>query len=201
MGKRLFDLFFATGAILFFLPMAVMISILVLICSPGPLFYASERVGKSGQPVRCWKFRTMCVHADKKLHTLLQTSPSLKKEWFAHYKLKNDPRITFIGKFLRRTSLDELPQFFSVLKGDLSVVGPRPVTQEEITTYYREKADKIFSVKPGLTGLWQISGRNTLSFEQRVKLDEQYVEHRTFFLDLKIILKTIQQMFFSLSGC
>lgn len=200
-GKRLFDILFSLGAILFFLPFGLFISLLILITSPGPIFFAASRIGKRGESIRCWKFRTMCTDAEHKLNFLLETSPSLREEWHAFYKLKKDPRITWIGKFLRKTSLDELPQFFNVLMGDLSIVGPRPVTEEEVRTYYKEKADKILSIKPGLTGLWQTSGRNLLTFEKRVAIEVSYVENQCWSLDLKIIWRTILLMLFSQDGC
>jgi undecaprenyl-phosphate galactose phosphotransferase len=139
----------------------------------------------------------MFQDADIRLKELLENSPELKKEWETFWKLQNDPRITEFGGFLRRTSLDELPQFWNVLKGDLSVVGPRPVTADEIERFYGEKADKILSMRPGITGLWQTSGRNLITFEERVNLEESYIESQSFFYDLKLILKTIPSMFFS----
>lgn len=200
-GKRLFDIVFSLGAILFFFPIGFLISLLILLTTPGPLFFAASRIGKRGESIRCWKFRTMCPDAEHKLTFLLETSPSLREEWHSYYKLKKDPRVTWIGKFLRRTSLDELPQFFNVLMGSLSVVGPRPVTEEEVRTYYKEKADKILSIKPGLTGLWQTSGRNRVSFEKRVEIEETYVEKHCWSLDLKIIWRTVLLMLFSQDGC
>ena len=126
---------------------------------------------------------------------LLEQNPKLKQEWTTYYKLKNDPRIYTVGKFLRKTSLDELPQFWNVLKGDLSVVGPRPVTREEVQKYFQEKATKILSVKPGLTGIWQTSGRNLLTFDERIVLEETYIDQQSFALDLKIICKTVAHLF------
>jgi exopolysaccharide production protein ExoY len=199
-GKRIFDILFSIGAICFFLPLGIIVIFLILICSPGPIFYSSQRIGKNGQNIRCWKFRTMCRNADEKLQAILEISPALREEWHAFYKLKKDPRITCIGQFLRKTSLDELPQFLNVLSGELSVVGPRPVTQEEVIKYYKNKAKKILSIKPGLTGLWQTSGRNELAFDQRIRFEESYVDLQSLTLDLKIIFKTIKQMVFSLIG-
>lgn len=137
------------------------------------------------------------MDAEEKLKKLLAENPSLKKEWETYFKLKNDPRISSVGRFLRKTSLDELPQFWNVLKGDLSVVGPRPVTEEEVKKYFRNKASKILSVRPGLTGIWQTSGRNLLTFDKRVELEEQYIDKQSFLLDLGIIFKTIPRLFFS----
>lgn len=199
--KRLFDIIFSLGAILFFLPIGVIVSFLIFFSSPGPIFYAAQRIGKNGQPIRCWKFRTMYQNAEEQLHAILKTSPNLKEEWNAYHKLKNDPRITSIGKFLRKTSLDELPQFLNVFIGELSVVGPRPATAEEMKSYYREKANKVLSIKPGLTGPWQTSGRNALTFHERVEIEASYIDQRSLLLDLKIIAKTIYILFFSINGC
>lgn len=196
-AKRIFDILFSLGAILFFLPLGLIIALLIKGTSPGPIFYSCKRVGKDGQPIYCWKFRTMCQDADKKLQEILQQNPQLKQEWDTYYKLKDDPRVSGIGKILRKTSLDELPQFWNVLMGDLSVVGPRPVTEEEIQKYFGEKASKILSVRPGLTGIWQTSGRSLLTFEERIRLEESYIEMQSLIFDLKIICKTIPMIFIS----
>jgi len=195
--KRIFDVLFSLGAILFFLPIGIISALLIKLTSPGPIFYSSKRVGKDGQPIYCWKFRTMYHDADKKLLQLLRENPKLQQEWDTYFKLKDDPRISSIGKILRKTSLDELPQFFNVLKGDLSVVGPRPVTEEEIRKYFGQKASKILSVRPGLTGIWQTSGRSLLTFEERIQLEESYIDRQSLTLDLRIIFKTIPAMFFT----
>jgi len=196
-SKRIFDSLFSLGAILFFLPLGVVIALLIKLTSAGPIFYTSKRVGKDGHCIYCWKFRTMYQDADKKLLEILKDNPKLKKEWETYFKLKDDPRISGIGKILRKTSLDELPQFWNVLRGDLSVVGPRPVTEEEIKKYFGEKAKKILSVRPGLTGIWQTSGRSLLTFEERIRLEESYVDQQSLVFDLMIIFKTIPMMFIS----
>ena len=195
--KRLFDIVFSIVALLLFLPFGILISLLIKLSSPGPIFYQSQRVGKDGQVIGCWKFRTMCQNAEGKLKEILKQNPKLKKEWDTYFKLKDDPRINGIGKFLRKTSLDEFPQFWNVLRGDLSVVGPRPVTEIEVRKYFRDKARKILSVRPGLTGIWQTSGRNLLTFDQRIQLEEQYIDKQSLLLDLRIIFKTIPHMFFA----
>lgn len=195
--KRIFDIIFSLLAILFFLPIGFIIACLIKLSSSGPVFYKCRRVGKKGEPIECWKFRTMYQNAEQKLEEILSQSPTLKKEWDTYFKLKADPRISAVGKFLRKTSLDELPQFWNVLKGDLSVVGPRPVTEEEVQKYFREKAAKILSVRPGLTGIWQTSGRNLLTFDERIALEEQYVDQQSLILDLQIIFKTIPHLFFA----
>ncbi|MBS0615513.1 MAG: sugar transferase [Verrucomicrobia bacterium] len=197
MLKRIFDICFSIGAMIFFFPLCLGIAIAIKLDSPGPLFYGSLRVGRNGKPFLCWKFRTMYANADMKLKELLQKNSAMRQEWELFYKLKDDPRITKIGKFLRRTSLDELPQFWNIFMGDLSVVGPRPVTQDEIVKYFGDKAQKILSVRPGLTGIWQTSGRSLLTFEERIKLEESYIDQQSLSLDLRIIFKTIPMLVFS----
>lgn len=191
--KRIFDICFSLLILLLALPLCIIIGIIIKTTSKGPVFYSQERVGRGGIPFRCIKFRTMHYNADQKLQSILE-DPVKKHEWQSHHKLKKDPRITFIGKLLRKISLDELPQFWNVIKGDLSVVGPRPVVREEIIRHYGPKAYKILSIRPGVTGIWQVSGRNNTGYTKRVLLDEQYVDTRSFILDLKIILKTIPSM-------
>lgn len=195
--KRIFDLFFSLFVLIVFSPIYFLIAIAIYIDSPGPIFYQHKRVGRGGKEILCLKFRTMRPAADQILQKMLAGSVQMKREWNQFYKLKNDPRITRLGKFLRKSSLDELPQFFNVLRGDLSVVGPRPVVIEEIEKYYGKKAEKILSIRPGLTGIWQTSGRNDLSFDKRIELEEKYVDTHTFFKDLCLIAKTIPVMLFA----
>lgn len=190
-GKRLFDICFSALVLILFFPLYTAIAIVIKLSSPGPVFYDSQRVGREGKIIKCWKFRTMCVNAEEILYKLLESSPHLQEEWRQFSKLKNDPRITKIGRFLRKTSLDELPQFWNVLKGDLSVVGPRPYLVDEIHEYVGRSKEKILSVRPGITGMWQTSGRNLLTFMERVKIEETYAEKQSFLLDLWIICKTI----------
>ena len=154
-------------------PLFIFLAFLVKLSSAGPIFYIQERVGLNYRRFGCIKFRTMYAEADDLLSTLLARSPSLKMEFERDYKLKKDPRVTPIGKFLRRSSLDELPQFINVLKGEMSIVGPRPIIDKELQRY-GEFMDDVASVRPGLTGLWQVSGRNNLSYNERVKLDLKY---------------------------
>ncbi|MBA4374167.1 MAG: undecaprenyl-phosphate galactose phosphotransferase WbaP [Thermodesulfovibrio sp.] len=176
---------------LLMLPMAA-IALLIRLDSRGPVIFSQERVGGKGRRFRCYKFRTMYEDADSILASLLAANPELRDHWNQYWKLEDDPRITRIGRFLRITSLDELPQIFNVLKGEMSLVGPRPVTQEEIDMHYKDMAGLCFSVPPGITGLWQVSGRNTLSYAYRVGLDAWYVRNWNLWLDLVIILKTIR---------
>ncbi|PIS01995.1 MAG: exopolysaccharide biosynthesis protein [Chlamydiae bacterium CG10_big_fil_rev_8_21_14_0_10_42_34] len=196
MGKRIFDIFLSLVFLTLFAPFFVICMIAVKLSSPGPIFYSHQRVGCNGKQFGCLKFRTMYQNADAKLLPLLASNPQLKKEWKTFYKLKVDPRITPIGKFLRKTSLDELPQIWNVLKGDMSVVGPRPLTQHEVMHYLKDKADTVLSVRPGLTTLWIILGRNGLSLEKRLELEEYYVNNRSFWLDCKLIFKTALIMVF-----
>jgi len=195
--KRVFDILFSLSVLLFSSPFLLTIALLIKTTSKGPIFYGQKRVGRSGKTYINYKFRTMKANAEEILEDLLKKDPILKEEWLKFWKLKNDPRITSIGRFLRKTSLDEFPQFWNVLKGNLSVVGPRPVVQEEITRYFSKSAAKVLSVRPGITGLWQVSGRNNLSMEERVKMESDYIDQKSFFFDLKIILKTIPVMLFS----
>lgn len=192
--KRGFDILFSFCVLFFGFPIFLFIACCVKYSSKGPIFYRCKRVGKAGKVIYCYKFRTMVVDAQERLQMLLQTNPARQKEWEAYRKLQNDPRITKIGLFLRKTSLDELPQFFNVLRGELSVVGPRPVTEEEVMKKYKEKARIILSVKPGITGRWQVSGRNANTLEERALLEEKYAQEWTFFEDLWIICKTIPVM-------
>ncbi|MCI0382537.1 MAG: sugar transferase [Chlamydiae bacterium] len=201
--KRFFDIFFSSICLTFGSPLYLLIMVLTFLSSKGPIFYGGWRMGQHGKLIKCWKFRTMCVDADAKLQSILQENPFLKKEWAIYNKLKDDPRLTWIGKFLRKTSLDELPQFWNVLKGDLSIVGPRPIVIEdlqnaeiEIRKYFGEKTDKILSVKPGLTCIWQVKGRNLLTFQERIAFEEKYIDSQNFVLDMKIIFKTIKILIF-----
>lgn len=201
--KRLFDLLFSTVVIIVGSPVFLLLIILVKFTSRGPIFYKGLRMGQHGKLFYCWKFRTMVVNADAKLEQILNSDPALKQEWDTYFKLKKDPRLTPIGKFLRKSSFDELPQFWNVWKGDLSVVGPRPIAieyperaQEEIRKHFGDKTDKILSAKPGITCIWSTKGRNLLTFEERILLEEQYVDQQNLLLDLKIVLKTIPIILF-----
>jgi len=192
--KRIFDILFSLSILFLFTPLYFFIALAIRLTSKGPIVYAHQRIGRGGKKFGCYKFRTMFPDADIKLKNILDANPELKEEWESTYKLKNDPRVTPIGAFLRKTSLDEFPQFWNVLKGDLSVVGPRPVIQDEILKYYGDKAAKVLSIRPGLTGLWQVSGRSNTSYKSRVLLDEEYINNQSFVLDLKLVLKTIPAM-------
>lgn len=195
--KRFFDIVFSLLILILCLPVFAGIALAICLSSRGAIVYSHERIGRSGRTFLCYKFRSMYSDADARLEELLAQNPQLNAEWIASRKLKEDPRVTPVGKFLRKTSLDELPQFWNVLKGDLSVVGPRPLVAAEVADYLREKAPKILSVRPGLTCIWQVSGRNDTSYDTRIQLDEAYVDNQSFLLDLKLIFKTIPCMIFS----
>ncbi len=187
--KRSGDIVFSLSVLTLGAPVFIALALLVKASSRGPVFYVQKRIGRDYKSFGCIKFRTMRRDSDRALSALLSNSPELKKEFSRDFKLKNDPRITPLGKFLRRSSLDELPQFINVLRGEMSVVGPRPIVTAELTRYGRHM-NEVLSVRPGMTGLWQVSGRNNLSYRQRVKLDLRYARTRHFFLDLKIVCKT-----------
>lgn len=190
--KRIIDYIF--GLIIFVLisPLMVLISLIIKFSTEGPVIYSHKRIGKKGKEFNCYKFRTMYIDADEKLKEILAKDPEKKKEWETYWKLKDDPRVTRIGNFLRKTSLDELPQIFNVLKGEMSLVGPRPVIQKEIDEYYKENSYYYFMVPPGITGLWQVSGRSETSYEYRVSLDSWYVKNWNLWLDIVILLKTVK---------
>ena len=156
----------------------------------GNAFFKHERVGKNGKPFQCIKFRSMIINSQEVLDELLANDADARAEWERDFKLKNDPRITPIGHFLRKTSLDELPQLINVLRGEMSLIGPRPVVLEE-QKYYRDSWDEFLSIKPGMTGLWQVSGRNDTTYDERVELDIQYIRNWTLWMDIKIAFKTL----------
>jgi exopolysaccharide production protein ExoY len=195
--KRIFDIVFSSLVLFLTFPLLFFITLTVRLTSKGKAIYSQERIGRGGKKFRCYKFRTMYANADFRLKELLKNDLVKKKEWQKNFKLKKDPRVTPFGRFLRKSSLDELPQFWNVLKGDLSVVGPRPVVHEEIAKHYGVKAAKILSIRPGITGIWQVSGRNDVCYKTRVKLDEKYVDDHSFLLDLKLVFKTIPAVIFS----
>jgi exopolysaccharide production protein ExoY len=197
--KRTFDILFSLCALIIGLPIFLVLAAIVKFSSPGPIFYCSLRIGRKGQLFKFWKFRSMHSDADQRLEVILKSNPELLQEWQQYFKLKVDPRLTRIGSFLRKTSLDEIPQFWNVLIGDLSVVGPRPYLPREVDTIQKilgKEIEKMFSVRPGLTGIWQTSGRNKLTFEERVRLDVKYVDKRSFLFDMRLIAKTIPILLF-----
>ena len=188
--KKIIEIVLALLVLPFIVIIGSVIAILVKITSAGPVFYRADRIGKNGRKIRILKFRTMYRNADDMLEEILENDPVLKKEWLSKFKLTDDPRITPLGKFLRKTSLDELPQFWNVLTGDMAIIGPRPIVEAE-KHYYGADFHLFSVVKPGITGLWQISGRNDLDYSERVNLDVYYVRNWSLWLDYFIFLKTI----------
>ena len=193
--KTFFDLLFSLIILIAGLPIFLIIASLIKLSSRGPIFYLQERIGKNKKTFNCIKFRTMHPEAEDILENLMTNNENLRKEFEETHKLKNDPRITNIGKFLRKTSLDEIPQFLNVIKMEMSIIGPRPIVKEEIQKY-GESYNKVISIKPGITGLWQVSGRNNLSYKRRVILDCLYVDNINPLLDLRIIIRTFGVIFF-----
>lgn len=189
--KRLFDIIFSLVAIVLLSPLILILCIAVKATSEGPVFFAHKRVGKGGKTISVYKFRSMVVNAEE---LIKQFTPEQKAEFKKNFKLDNDPRITKIGNFLRKTSLDELPQLFNILKGDISLIGPRPVTEKE-TQLYGNYRDMFLSVRPGLTGYWAASGRSSTSYKRRMAMEIYYVKNRSFVLDIKIFFKTIISVF------
>jgi exopolysaccharide production protein ExoY len=189
-AKRIFDVFIASLALASILPLLTLAVLLVKFTTPGPVFYRHERIGFKGERFFCYKFRTMVVDADACLDRLLAQDGAARAEWRMSQKLKYDPRVTQAGRYLRMSSIDELPQLINVLKGDMSIVGPRPIVKSEIARY-REKFVEYVRARPGITGLWQVSGRSDTSFEYRTELDRLYVRKWKFTNDLLILLKTI----------
>ncbi len=200
--KRLFDFIFSLFTIICFLPFGSLIALLIKLEDGGPVFYGHRRITLAGRPFKCWKFRTMVRDADSRLAELLRTDKNAREEWERTYKLKNDPRVTRVGKFLRKTSLDEFPQFFNVLKGDMSIVGARPIVEDELCNYYKDNAGSYCSMRPGITGLWQTGNRSdTENYEERIKLDVWYFLNHSVWIDLKIILKTVLSVLTGKGAC
>jgi lipopolysaccharide/colanic/teichoic acid biosynthesis glycosyltransferase len=194
-AKRMFDIVFSLAVLVLFSPLYLLLTVLIALSSEGPIFYVQERVGRNYKRFGCIKFRTMIANADEALVEIMETSPQLRQEFEDNFKLKYDPRITWIGHILRVTSLDEFPQFWNVLVGDMSVVGPRPLVVEELPKYGRH-IDRILTTRPGITGLWQVSGRNDIPYPQRVRMDLYYVNSHSFWMDIRLIVRTIGVVLF-----
>ncbi len=195
--KRIFDFCFSFVALVLLSPIFLIIAILIKLLSPdGPIFFGHKRIGKNGKFFRVYKFRTMVPDAEERLKKMLDKNPDIKAEYEKDFKLKNDPRIIpGIGEFMRKSSIDELPQFFNSLIGNMSVVGPRPIVEDELQKYGKY-AVKLYSVKPGVTGLWQVSGRNDIEYDERVALDMEYIDNQTLWGDIKIVIETVKVMIF-----
>jgi Undecaprenyl-phosphate galactose phosphotransferase WbaP len=192
--KRAFDLASVVVILALFGWLMVVIAVAVRLSGGKGVIFGHERVGRDGRLFQCYKFRSMVSDSGEVLRRLLESDPQAREQWERDFKLKEDPRITRIGQFIRRTSLDELPQLWNVVKGEMSVVGPRPVVQEEFDLYYGQAREHYLSVPPGLTGLWQVSGRNDLGYEQRVELDKRYVDNWNVFSDFMIVMRTVKVM-------
>ena len=189
-AKRAFDIAIILFSLPLTLPVCLLTALFVKLTSPGPILYGHKRVGRNGKEFKCWKFRSMYINADQQLEKILKENPEMRKQWEKDRKLENDPRVTPFGKFIRKTSLDELPQLLNIFVGQMSFVGPRPVMQDELERYGK-KADYILSVLPGLSGMWQTSGRSDTAYEDRVTLDAYYIQNWSIWLDIWILIKTV----------
>ena len=198
--KRIVDIVLALGGIILLAPLLVICYVAVVLSSPGPALFRHKRGGFNGRKFECLKFRTMVPDAAERLQALLASDPAAAAEWAATRKLQNDPRVTAIGAILRKSSLDELPQLFNVLRGEMSIVGPRPVTEEELERY-STSVGAYLSCRPGITGLWQVSGRSTTSYEKRVACDAYYAHNWSMVLDAKIIVVTIPALLSTDGAC
>jgi Undecaprenyl-phosphate galactose phosphotransferase WbaP len=198
--KRSLDLFVASGAVVLASPVFALLYLVVRLSSPGPVFYGQHRIGRNGQYFKAWKFRSMVTNADVVLEQHLSRNPELRKEWELTHKLAHDPRVLPIGNLLRKTSLDELPQLWNVIRGDMSLVGPRPIVDAEVSRY-----GDIFAyykmVRPGVTGMWQISGRSNTTYAERVRYDEYFVRNWSIWLDLYILFRTVKTVLLREGAC
>lgn len=185
--KRGFDIVGALIALIVLSPVILIVAILVRVDSPGSVVFGHERVGKNNKRIKVYKFRSMYKNSQEIFENFTEEQ---KKEYYINFKLDNDPRITRVGSFLRKTSLDELPQLINIIKGDMSIVGPRPIVEKEIKKY-GVYFDKFASVTPGLTGYWQANGRSDTTYDERVQMDMYYIDNRSFIMDMKIIFKTV----------
>ena len=198
--KRIVDVFLAISGIIILAPLLLICFIATISTSSGPALFRHKRVGFNGKHFDCLKFRTMVVDAPKRLRHLLENDPAAAAEWAAARKLRYDPRVTAIGAILRKSSLDELPQLFNVLKGDMSIVGPRPVTDEELARY-ASSIGAYLACRPGITGLWQVSGRSKTTYEERVAFDTQYAQNWSMVLDARIMIVTIPSLLVADTAC
>lgn len=189
--KRFFDIFLSLLAIIVLSPVMIILSIIIKYTSEGPVIFSHKRVGKYGKQIKIYKFRSMVVNAEELIR---QFTPEQKAEYEKNFKLQDDPRITKIGKIMRKTSLDELPQLFNILKGDISIVGPRPVMEVE-TEIYGNYKDMLLSIKPGLTGFWAANGRSDTTYKRRRAMEIYYVKNRSLLFDIKIIFQTVVSVF------
>lgn len=198
--KSVFDYAFSIFALVFLLPAITVICVLLLVQDGWPLIYRHKRIGRDGREFDCLKFRTMRRDADRALQEFLASNETARREWEMNRKLRSDPRVHPIGRLLRMTSLDEIPQFLNVLRGEMSIVGPRPVVEEELARY-GDRAHCYLLLTPGITGLWQVSGRNDTSYDDRIELDARYYATRSMSLDLWIIFRTVRVLLLDRNGC
>lgn len=189
--KRMFDIILSLVAIILLSPVLIILSVLIKLTSKGPVIFVHKRVGKKGKQIGIYKFRSMVENAEEMIKDF---TPEQKAEFEKNFKLENDPRVTKIGNFMRKTSLDELPQLFNIFKGDISIIGPRPITQAE-TEKYGNYRDLLLSVKPGLTGFWAANGRSDISYKRRMAMEIYYVKNMSFLMDIKIFFRTILSVF------
>jgi exopolysaccharide production protein ExoY len=194
-AKRVVDVILALSAIVLLAPLLLICFVATVLTSPGPALFRHKRVGFNGKHFDCLKFRTMVTDAPERLRQLLESDPAAAGEWTMQRKLRYDPRVTTVGAILRKSSLDELPQLFNVLKGDMSIVGPRPVTDEELVRY-SSSIDAYLACRPGITGLWQVSGRSSTTYNKRVACDIFYAHNWSMILDAKILIVTIPSILF-----
>ncbi|MDX1952004.1 MAG: sugar transferase [Verrucomicrobiota bacterium] len=195
--KRLFDIVASASFLLLFSPLFALVALIIKCEDGGPIFFGQIRVGKHGRQFRMWKFRSMCVNAEARLAELIKSNQHAQGVTF---KMKHDPRITRVGRYLRKFSVDELPQFYNVLKGEMSLVGPRPPLPREVALYTNQDRRRLL-VTPGLTCFWQIGGRANIDFPEQVQLDVRYIESQSFWLDLKILLKTVPAVVLGRGAC
>jgi len=195
-SKRTIDALGAAMLLLVFSPLILAVAVVIKITSPGPVFFEQVRLGRGGRPFRCLKFRTMVPDAEKRL----QNDPVLRAVFESNYKIKNDPRVSRVGALLRRTSFDELPQLWNVLRGDMGLIGPRPIVPPELSKYGMH-AKKLLTVTPGLSGLWQTCGRSETTYAQRVAFDMMYIDHRSLWLDLKLMVLTVVAVCRKVGAC
>lgn len=195
-AKRITDIVIASVALVFVFPLLLVVATLIRLQDGGKAVYAQKRYGRNGRTFSCYKLRSMVANADVRLQEILATDPEARAEWEETQKLVNDPRITPLGHFIRKTSIDELPQLINIIRGEMSLVGPRPIVENEIAKYGEYYRDYC-AVRPGLTGLWQVEGRSDTTYEERVQLDVKYASSRTFTGDIMIMLRTVPAVLLS----
>ena len=197
---RMLDITIASCMLALLLPVMILAAVAIALTSPGPVIFKQTRIGMNGREFKCYKFRSMRIDAEERLASLLEERAKLRHEWNSNQKLRHDTRITPIGKMLRQSSIDELPQLLNVIRGDMSLVGPRPIVSSELPKYGRY-ITTYFSVRPGITGIWQVTGRNDLSYRRRVAADVWYARSKSLWLDLKILMLTVPAVITGRGSC